>query len=324
MSNYPLNRIRRLRSNKALRSLVRETQLSTADLIMPCFVIPGEDRKEPVEAMPGVARLSIDNLIKLGVELIKAGIPGILLFGIPQHKTDDAASSWDENGIVPKAVESLKKEVPDLAVITDVCVCSYTSHGHCGIVKDGQVDNDRSLGLLAKMALAHARSGADMVAPSAMMDGQVKAIREILDKNKFEHTPVMGYSAKYSSAFYGPFRDVADSTPEFGDRNTYQMDPANSAEALREVKQDIAEGADIVMVKPALSYLDMIYKVKNEFNYPVAAYNVSGEYSMIKAAHKAGWVDERKVALEVLTSIKRAGADIILTYYALQAAKWLK
>ena len=322
--SYPLQRLRRLRRSSGLRRMERETHLSPNDLIMPFFVIPGREIIEPIKSMPGIMRLSADNLIGEIREVSHLGIPAILLFGITHKKDERASGAYDEKGTVQQAVKIIKKECPDIIVITDVCLCSFTSHGHCGIVKDGKVDNDETIELLAKTALSHAESGADIVAPSSMMDGQVKAIREILDENNFNDAAIMSYSAKYASSFYGPFREAVDSAPQFGDRKTYQMDPANAEEAVREIKADIEEGADIVMVKPALSYLDVIYRVKQKFGYPVAAYSVSGEYSMIKAAAQKGWINEKKIILEILTSIKRAGADMIITYYAREAAKWIQ
>lgn len=321
---YPLYRLRRLRKSNGLRRMVRETYLSPNDLIMPYFLIAGKNIKQPIKSMPEIMRLSIDKLIGEIKEVESLGIPAILLFGIPQKKDKKATEAYNEKGIVQQAIQSIKKEISEIVVITDVCLCSYTSHGHCGVVKDGRVDNDETIKLLAKTALSHAEAGADIVAPSAMMDGQVKAIREVLDENNFIDIAIMSYAGKYASSFYGPFREAADSVPKFGDRKTYQMDPANVKEAIREIKLDIEEGADIVMVKPALSYLDVIYQVKEKFGYPVAAYNVSGEYSMIKAASKEKWINEKEIVLEILTSIKRAGADMILTYYAKEVAKWIR
>ena len=322
--SYPLQRLRRLRRSSGLRRMARETHLSPGDLIMPFFVIPGREIIEPIKSMPGVMRLSVDNLIGEIREVSHLNIPAVLLFGIPRKKDERASGAYNEKGTVQQAVKIIKKECPDIVIITDVCLCSFTSHGHCGIVKDGKVDNDETMELLAKTALSHAESGADIVAPSAMMDGQVKAIRGLLDENNFNDIAIMSYSAKYASSFYGPFREAAGSAPRFGNRKSYQMDAANGEEAIREVKADIEEGADIIMVKPALSYLDVICRVKQEFGYPVAAYSVSGEYSMIKAAAEKNWIDEKKVVLEMLTSIKRAGADMIITYYAREAAKWIQ
>nr|WP_202820068.1 porphobilinogen synthase [Calderihabitans maritimus] len=320
---FPALRPRRLRENETIRRMVRETRLSVDDLIYPMFVIYGEGVRNPVPSMPGVFQLSVDQVVLEAEEVVKLGIPAVILFGIPEKKDEIGSGAYDDNGEVQQAIKALKDRFPELVVITDVCLCEYTSHGHCGLVDKGRILNDPTLELLARMAVSHARAGADMVAPSDMMDGRVAAIREKLDALGFKHVPIMAYSAKYASAFYGPFRDAAHSTPQFGDRRSYQMDPANSNEAIREVKLDIAEGADIVMVKPALSYLDIIRRVKEETGYPVAAYNVSGEYAMVKAAAAQGWIDEKKVVLELLTSMKRAGADMILTYHAKDVAKWL-
>ncbi len=317
-------RLRRMRMNDALRSLVRETELSPKDFIAPLFVCPGKNVRNEISSMPGVFQLSIDQTVKECGDVYGLGIPAVILFGIPEHKDEMGSEAYDESGIVQRAIRAVKKEVPELIVITDVCLCEYTSHGHCGIVRDGEIVNDESIELLAKEALTHAQAGADMIAPSDMFDGRVQAIRQTLDSNDFQTIPIMSYAAKYASGFYGPFREAAQSTPQFGDRRSHQMDPANSDEALREVEQDIAEGADIVMVKPALSYLDIIRRVKDRFAMPTAAYNVSGEYSMIKAAAQNGWIDEEKIMMEVLTSIKRAGADLILTYFAKAAAKILQ
>lgn len=316
-------RPRRLRTSEAIRRLVRETELSVNDFIYPVFVVPGKEICEKIEPMPGCARYSIDRLVEEAKEIRALGIPGILLFGIPESKNEIATEAYAPDGIVQKAVKAIKKAVDDLLIITDVCLCEYTSHGHCGIVRDGKVVNDLTLPLLAKVAVSHAQAGADIVAPSDMMDGRVAAIRQALDENGFEDTAIMAYSAKYASAFYGPFREAAESAPKFGDRKSYQMDSANAREAIKEVMLDIEEGADIVMVKPALPYLDIIRRVKDVVNIPVAAYNVSGEYAMVKAAAQNGWLDEQKTVMEVLTSIKRAGADIILTYHAKDAARWL-
>lgn len=320
----PFKRLRRLRMNEVFRSMVRETELSRSDLIYPLFVVPGTKTRKEISSMPGVFQLSIDETVRECAEVKHLGIPAVILFGIPEHKDETGSEAYDEAGIVQRAIRSIKKEIPDLVVITDVCLCEYTSHGHCGIVRGDEILNDESIELLAREALTHAQAGADIVAPSDMFDGRVQAIRRILDENNFHHTPVMSYAAKYASGFYGPFREAAESTPQFGDRRSHQMDPANSDEALREVEQDILEGADIVMVKPALSYLDIIRRVKDRFAMPTAAYNVSGEYSMIKAAGRNGWIDEGRVMMEVLTSIKRAGADLILTYFAKEAAKALR
>jgi len=319
----PYYRPRRLRRNEEIRRMVRETNLSINDLILPLFVTEGKDVRNPISSMPGNDQLSIDLLIKEVKEVKSLGIPAIILFGIPNEKDPTGSDATRDEGIIQRAVKAVKEAVPDMYVITDVCFCEYTDHGHCGAIKNGEVDNDTTLEMLGQQVVTHAKAGADMVAPSGMMDGMVGAIREALDDNDFDQIPIMSYAAKYSSAFYGPFREAAESTPQFGDRRAYQMDPANAREALYEVELDIEEGADIIMVKPALSYLDIIRRVRDEIDLPVAAYNVSGEFSMVKAAAKLGWIDEQKVALEILTSIKRAGADIILTYYAKDAAKWL-
>lgn len=317
-------RLRRLRMTEPLRLMVRETTLSPKDFIYPLFVVPGSRIRKEVRSMPGVFQLSIDELLRECLDVKTLGIPAVILFGIPEHKDEVGSEAYDEHGIVQTAVRSIKKEVPELVVITDVCLCEYTSHGHCGVVRDNEIINDESVELLAKEALTHAAAGADMVAPSDMFDGRIQAIRRLLDHHGFQNLPIMSYAAKYASGFYGPFREAAESTPKFGDRRSHQMDPANSDEALREVEQDIFEGADIVMVKPALSYLDVIRRVKDRFQMPTAGYNVSGEYSMIKAAGRNGWIDETRVMMEVLTSIKRAGADLILTYFAKDAAKLLR
>ena len=321
---FPEHRPRRLRRNAMLRRMVRETQLSVNDFIYPLFVVPGKGVRDPVGSMPGVFHLSIDQLVQEAEEVKALGIPAILLFGIPENKDEVGSEAYGDDGIVQRALRALKKNVSDLLLITDVCMCEYTSHGHCGVIKEGDVDNDATLDLLARTALSHAEAGADMVAPSDMMDGRVGAIRNVLDENGFSHIPIMSYAAKYSSGFYGPFRDAADSAPQFGDRRSYQMDPANSREAIREINLDVEEGADIIMVKPALAYLDVIRWARREFDLPLAAYNVSGEYSMIKAAAEKGWLDGNRVMMEVLTSIKRAGADIIITYFAKDAAKELE
>jgi porphobilinogen synthase len=304
--------------------MVRETVLSVDDLIYPVFVTHGKGVARPVESMPGIYNYSIDMLLKHLDVAARLKIPGILPFGIPAAKDEVGSEAYAEDGIIQQAVRAIKEAFPEFLVITDICLCEYTSHGHCGLIRDGRVANDPTLDLLARTAVSHAAAGADMVAPSDMMDGRVGAIRRALDKEGFKDVPVMAYSAKYASAYYGPFRDAAGSAPQFGDRRAYQMDPANSDEALREVWLDIEEGADIVMVKPALAYMDVIRRVKDEFGYPVAAYNVSGEYSMIKAAAQKGWVDERRIVMETLTGIKRAGADIVITYHALDVAKWLR
>lgn len=320
---FPEYRPRRLRQNEAFRRMVRETVLSVDNLILPLFVIDGTGVKNPIQSMPGHYQLSIDNLVQTANNAYKLGIPAIMLFGIPKSKDPLATNAYAKNGIVQKAIKTLKNKLPELIVISDVCLCQYTDHGHCGIVNGQIIDNDATLDLLARTALSHAKAGADMVAPSDMMDGRVAEIRDILDENSLSNIPIMSYSAKYCSAFYGPFRHAADSAPKFGDRRTYQMDPANAIEAIREVTMDIEEGADIIMIKPALPYLDIIYRIRNEIDLPVAAYNVSGEYAMIKAADKMGWIDGKKVMMETLTSIKRAGADMILTYFAIEAAKEL-
>ena len=320
----PFKRLRRLRMTDAFRSMVRETELSRNDFIYPLFVVQGKKIRNEIKSMPGVFQLSIDETVKECASVEALGIPAVILFGIPEHKDEVGSDAYAEQGIIQTAIRAIKKEVRELVVITDVCLCEYTSTGHCGIIRDGEIINDESIELLAKEALTHVQAGADMVAPSDMFDGRVKAIRQILDKNNFHNIPIMSYAAKYASGFYGPFRDAAESTPKFGDRRSHQMDPANSNEALREVEQDIIEGADIVMVKPALPYLDIVRRVKDRFGMPTAAYNVSGEYSMIKAAGRNGWIDEQRVMMETLTSIKRAGADIILTYFAKDAAKLLR
>ncbi len=321
---FPAYRPRRLRRNERLRALVRETALSANNLIYPLFVGPGRDSAHPVASMPGVAQLSVDRAVKECEEVSSLGIPAVILFGIPERKDSVGSEAYVDSGVVQKAIRAIKERVPELLVITDVCLCEYTDHGHCGVVKDGDVHNDSTVELLVKEALSHARAGADIVAPSDMMDGRVGAIRTALDQNGFEQVAIMAYAAKYASGFYAPFREAAESTPQFGDRRSYQMDPANADEALREVELDIREGADIIMVKPAMTYLDIVYRVKQQFGYPVAAYNVSGEYSMIKAAGQNGWIDERRIILELLLSIKRAGADMILTYFAKDVARELR
>ncbi len=321
--NFPDLRLRRLRSSEVMRDMMRETILTPKDLIYPLFVIYGKGVKNPISSMPGQFQMSVDNIVKEAKELKSLGVPAVILFGIPEHKDAEGTSSLDPNGPVQVAIKAIKDNVPGLMVITDVCMCEYTSHGHCGIIKNKDVDNDLTLEALAKEAVSHARCGADMIAPSDMMDGRVREIRKALDGEGFGSIPIMSYAAKFASAYYGPFREAAESTPEFGDRRSYQMDPANSDEAMREVALDIEEGADIVMVKPALPYLDIIRRVKTEFDYPVAAYNVSGEFSMIKAAEERGWIDGERVMMETLLSIKRAGADLILTYFAKDAAKVL-
>ncbi len=322
--NFPNLRPRRLRQSAALRALVRETELSVSHLVQPYFVRPGRNIRKPIKSMPGQFQFSIDQLVREAEQAYWLGVPAVILFGLPERKDAKASGAYAANGIVPQAVRALKKAVPELLVITDVCLCEYTSHGHCGVVRDGKVLNDPTLTLLAKSAVAHANAGADIIAPSDMMDGRVAAIRAALDKAGHTDTPIMSYAAKFASAFYGPFREAAESPPQFGDRKTYQMDFANANEALREVALDIAEGADIVMVKPGLPYLDLVWRVKEKFGYPVAVYNVSGEYAMLKAAAGNGWLDEKQAVLEMLTGFRRAGADIILTYWATTAAQWLK
>ncbi len=327
---FPKHRPRRLRQTETMRRLVRETRLTVDDLIMPLFVRPGKGIKQPIPSMPGNFQMSVDVLVEEAKVLQGIGVPGIILFGIPEKKDEMGSDAYSDEGIIQKAIIAIKKEVKEMLVITDVCMCEYTSHGHCGFIKRDEkrghfdVDNDLTLELLAKESVSHAQAGADIIAPSDMMDGRVGVIRDALDEKGFEHIPIMAYSAKYASGFYGPFREAAESTPGFGDRSSYQMDPHNALESLREVALDIEEGADIVMVKPALSYLDIIRMIKDRFNYPIAAYNVSGEFSIVKAAAEKGWIDEKRVALEILTSIKRAGADMILTYWAKDAAMWLK
>jgi len=303
--------------------MVRETHLTTDDFMYPIFVVPGTGVRNPVRSMPGVFQLSVDELVREATEVRDLGIPSIMLFGIPETKDEAGSGAYSREGIVQQALKELREKVSGLLLVTDVCMCEYTSHGHCGLIKEGDVDNDATLDLLARTALSHANAGADMVAPSDMMDGRVGAIRESLDANGFSHIAIMAYAAKYVSSFYGPFRDAAHSAPQFGDRRSYQMDPANSREAIREIRLDIEEGADLIMVKPALAYLDVIRQAREEFDLPLAAYNVSGEYSMIKAAAEKGWLDGQRVMMEVLTSIKRAGADIIITYFAREAAKLL-
>jgi len=321
---FPQTRLRRLRYNATLRELVRETSLSAHDFVMPLFVIYGQNKKNPIKSMPGQYQLSVENLVIECIELAKAGVKSVLLFGIPEHKDEHGLVACHHDGIVQQAIRAIKKELPEMYIITDVCNCEYTSHGHCGTIFEGDVDNDLTLETLALQSVSLAQAGADMIAPSDMMDGRVQAIRNALDDAGYLKIPIMAYSAKYASGFYGPFRDAAESTPQFGDRRTYQMDPANSDEAMREIEQDINEGADIVMVKPALSYLDIIRRCKDEYNIPIAAYSVSGEYSMIKAAAANGWIDEKRIMMEMLTSIKRAGADIIITYFAKDAVLELK
>jgi len=320
---FPEYRPRRLRRNEVLRRMVRETRLSTDDLIMPLFVVPGHNVANPVRSMPGIAQLSVDRTVEECRAIHDLGIPAVILFGIPERKDGAGSGAYAADGIVQQALGAIKAAVPDLVLITDVCLCEYTDHGHCGVVVEGDVDNDSTLDLLAREALSHARAGADMVAPSDMMDGRVAAIRDRLDEEGFEDVPIMAYAAKFASGFYGPFREAAASAPQFGDRRSYQMDPPNALEALREVELDIEEGADIVMVKPALAYLDVIWRVKEAFGYPVAAYSVSGEYAMLKAAAANGWLDEERVMMEGLVAMRRAGADMILTYSAKDAARVL-
>jgi len=323
MATFPITRLRRLRQTAAFRDMVRETELSIQYLIYPLFI--SEEIKEPVEisAMPGIMQWPIAALAKEAKRIFKLGIPAVLLFGIPKKKDALGTQAYDQHGIIQKAIQVIKTAAPELLVITDVCLCEYTSHGHCGVIENGYVQNDASLELLNSMALSHVEAGADMVAPSDMMDGRIGTIRNSLDSKGFTNTPIMAYSAKYASGFYGPFREAAKSAPQFGDRRSYQMDPANIREALHEIDLDITEGADIVMVKPALAYLDVIRKVRDQYTLPIAAYNVSGEFSMIKAAAQNGWIDEQRIAMEVLTSIRRAGADMIITYFAPQVAEWL-
>ena len=325
---FPINRPRRLRQHPQLRRMVRETLVTASDLIYPLFAVPGTSVAKEVVSMPGVYQLSVDKVVEEAKEVYDLGIPAVILFGIPQDKDTDATGAWHDCGIVQKAATAIKESVPELLVIADTCLCEYTPHGHCGYLETGdltgRVLNDPTLELLKKTAVSQANAGADIIAPSGMMDGFVTAIREGLDEAGFINTPILSYAAKYASAYYGPFRDAAESAPSFGDRRTYQMDPANGTEAIKEIKLDIAEGADMLMVKPALSYMDIIWRVKEATNLPVAAYNVSGEYSMVKAAALNGWIDEKKVTLETLTSFKRAGADLILTYHAKDAVRWLE
>lgn len=321
LPNFPVSRLRRLRKTSALREMFRETHLTKNDFIFPLFVTEGENFKKEISSMPDMFQMSVDNILRECEELLNLGIKSVLLFGIPDFKDEVGSSSYISDGIVQKATREIKKNFPEMLVITDVCLCEYTSHGHCGVIENDYVVNDKSLELLSQQALSHAQSGADIIAPSDMMDGRIGAIRQKLDDNNFQDTPIMAYSAKYSSAFYGPFREAAESAPQFGDRKSYQMDFGNSDEAMREIALDIQEGADIVMVKPALSYLDIIRRTKDNFNLPICAYNVSGEYSMVKAAAEKGWIDGEKVMMETLTAIKRAGADVIITYFAKEAIK---
>ncbi|MEQ9549947.1 MAG: porphobilinogen synthase [Coleofasciculus sp. G3-WIS-01] len=325
---FPIHRPRRLRQTTQLRRMVREHVVTTSDLIYPLFAVPGEGIAQEVKSMPGVYQLSVDKIVEEAKEVYDLGIPSIILFGIPDNKDVEATGAWHDCGIVQKAATAVKEAVPDLVIIADTCLCEYTSHGHCGYLDvgdlSGRVLNDPTLELLKKTAVSQAKAGADIIAPSGMMDGFVQAIRAGLDEAGFQETPILSYAAKYSSAYYGPFRDAAESAPQFGDRRTYQMDPANSREALKEIELDIAEGADMLMIKPALAYMDIIWRVKEATNLPVAAYNVSGEYSMVKAAALNGWIDEQKVVMETLTGFKRSGADLILTYHAKDAARWLQ
>ncbi len=326
--HFPQWRLRRLRRLAALRELVRETELTPGDMILPLFVRHGQGVRREIASMPGQYQLSPDTLVEVAGQAWELGIRAVILFGIPARKDEVGSEALDTEGIIPQAIRTLKRALPDLLVITDECFCEYTSHGHCGVLSEQtgrlDVDNDRTLEMLGRQCVVHAQAGADIVAPSGMMDGMVAAIRQALDAAGFSHIPILSYAAKYASAFYGPFREAAESPPQFGDRSTYQMDPANSDEALREIALDLAEGADLVMVKPALAYLDIIRRAKERFAVPLAAYNVSGEYAMVKAAAARGWLDERRVVLEILTAIKRAGADLILTYHALDAARWLR
>ena len=324
MQRFPDLRLRRLREQPSVRTLARETRLSVSQFIYPMFVTHGSGLREPIEPMPGCYHFSLDRLTEEVGEAYELGIPGVLLFGLPAEKDPLGLEGYDPEGIIQEAVRTIKREVPGMMVICDVCMCEYTDHGHCGVIENGRVDNDATLELLARTAVTQAQAGADMVAPSAMMDGQVRAIREALNEEGYDDLPIMGYAAKYASAFYGPFRVAADSTPQFGDRRSYQMDPANARMAMREIESDIAEGADIVMVKPALAYLDVIRRASERYDHPLAAYNVSGEYSMVKAAGGHGWLDEKAVTMELLTAISRAGADIILSYHAKEVAQWLR
>jgi porphobilinogen synthase len=323
VSTFPATRLRRLRRTDRLRSLVRETRLDLGDFVMPLFVCPGEGVVRPIEGLPGIAQRSIDELVVEAGVLIALGVPAVLLFGIPEEKDEEGSGAYDEDGIVQRALRELKSGFPDLVLATDVCLCEYTSHGHCGVIRDGEVDNDASLELLARTAVSHAEAGADAICPSDMMDGRVGAIRSALDDAGQEEIPVVSYAAKYASAFYGPFREAAESTPSFGDRRGYQLDPANVREALRECELDVREGADALIVKPALPYLDVLRAVRERFDLPVGAYNVSGEYAMLKAAAASGWLEERQAALESLTAIKRAGADFVVSYWTKELAEWL-
>ena len=322
MTGFPQLRLRRLRRTEPLRALVRETSVEVGNLVYPLFVVEGNNLKQEIASMPGIFRHSVDLLPQEVEEVAKLGIPAVLLFGIPEHKDEVGSAAYHPEGVVQQAIRAIKKSAPELIVITDVCLCEYTSHGHCGVIVDGYVDNDQTLPLLARTALSHAEAGADIVAPSDMMDGRVKSIREALDEAGFHHISILSYAAKYASVFYEPFRVAVEATPQFGDRRSYQIDPPNWREALREVEQDIAEGADMILIKPALAYLDVIHRVRNTFNCPLAAYNVSGEFTMVKAAARCGWLDERRAIPEILTAIKRAGADVIITYHAKEFAQW--
>jgi len=322
-AGFPALRGRRLRRSEPMRRLVRETELNAGDFLYPMFLVPGTGIRKPIGSMPGICQLSVDEAVKEAREALRLGVGGVILFGIPPEKDLEASGAYDPNGIVQLGIVALKRELPELLVVTDVCLCEYTSHGHCGVIEGEELLNDPSVELLVKTAISHARAGADMVAPSDMMDGRIGAIRQALDASGFETVPVMAYSAKYASSYYGPFREAAESAPAFGDRRSYQMDPPNAREALKEVALDLDEGADIVMVKPALAYMDIIWRVKQMTDRPVAAYNVSGEYAMVKAAAERGWIDEKKLVLETLVGLKRAGADILITYHALEAARWL-
>ena len=317
-------RPRRMRINKAIRSMVRETSLSPKDFVYPIFVVPGENVKEEIPSMPNCYHLSVDKAVELAEEIYELGIPSVEVFGLPEYKDEIGSSAWDMNSPVQRAIKAIKEAVPELIIVGDVCLCQYTSHGHCGKLCDHYVDNDETLKLLQKVAVSQAKAGADIIAPSDMMDGRVAAIREALDENGFINVSIMSYTIKYASGYYGPFRDAANSAPQFGDRRAYQMDPANDREAMKELELDLEEGADIIMVKPALAYLDIVRKVRDRVNHPVAVYNVSGEYAMVKAAAEKGWIDEKRIVLETLTSMKRAGADIIITYHAMEAARWLQ
>ena len=317
-------RPRRMRINKAIRSMVRETSLSPKDFVYPIFVVPGENVKEEIPSMPNCYHLSVDKAVELAEEIYELGIPSVEVFGLPEYKDEIGSSAWDMNSPVQRAIKAIKEAVPELIIVGDVCLCQYTSHGHCGKLCDHYVDNDETLKLLQKVAVSQAKAGADIIAPSDMMDGRVAAIREALDENGFINVSIMSYTIKYASGYYGPFRDAANSAPQFGDRRAYQMDPANDREAMKELDLDLEEGADIIMVKPALAYRDIVRKVRDRVNHPVAVYNVSGEYAMVKAAAEKGWIDEKRIVLETLTSMKRAGADIIITYHAMDAARWLQ